>query len=103
MITSPARTPAAAAGSLQNTAPIRAPDLAGAMLAGTGFTLALGRHRPLEFTPPQPASAHPPDRRQCLRGVGPGAALRVHPPLPPPHARALPPPIPPPPSPPALP
>src|SRR3974377_2026688 len=36
VITSPAWTPAVAAGSLQKTPPIRAPDLAGGLAVGTG-------------------------------------------------------------------
>ena len=52
VITSPATAPAAAAGALQNTPAISAPDLAGAMLFGTGFAVSLFRHRPLELIAP---------------------------------------------------
>ena len=58
VITSPAAAPAAAAGAPQNTPAISAPDLAGAMLFGTGFAVSLARHLPLELMPePKPPCA----------------------------------------------
>src|SRR5262252_10427438 len=52
VITSPAAAPAVAAGALQNTPAISVPDLAGAMLCGTGFAELFARQRPLELMPP---------------------------------------------------
>src|SRR5215469_2219905 len=51
-ITSPPNIPAAPAGVLQNTPPTSAPELTGATELGTGLASSLGRHRPLELTPP---------------------------------------------------
>src|SRR5499427_2472569 len=52
VITSPAAAPAEAAGAWQNTPAISVPDLAGAMVCGTGFAESLGRQWPLELMPP---------------------------------------------------
>jgi len=51
VITSPAAAPAFAAGAWQNTPAISVPDLAGAMLFGTGLAVSLTRQRPLELMP----------------------------------------------------
>jgi hypothetical protein len=50
-ITSPACSPVELAGVLQNTPPTSAPEVAGAMLLGTGAPWSLDRHWPLELTP----------------------------------------------------
>src|SRR5579862_7976959 len=39
------------------------------MLCGTGFALALGRHRPLEFAEPKLACAIASNCRSCSRGL----------------------------------